>query len=105
MIRLLRRSVVATVLLCSTPSAYAQSVKTRSVRIFVDGMVCSFCAQGLIKVFEKKKGVVGVEAFLDEGAIVIRMQEEQPLSEQQIRELVKDAGYDVRKVEPTPTTT
>ena len=87
------------------PLAHAQAIKTRAIKIYVKGMVCAFCAQGLTKTFQSQKGVLSVDARLEDGAVVLQVREDAPLANTMIEELVKDAGFDVLRIEAVPPTT
>ena len=76
-------------------SAYAKTIK-----IGVEGMVCDFCAQSIEKVFLNwcrkvdvnldRKSTVKIDVFQDD---------EDGISDERIKQLFLDAGYDVSKIE------
>lgn len=68
---------------------------SEEIKITVNGMVCSFCAQGIKKTFGGKPGVASVQVDLDKRIVVIDTKEGQTLSDQEIRDAITDAGYDV----------
>ena len=80
-------------------SAYANTIK-----IGVEGMVCDFCAQSIEKVFLKQAGVEKVDVNLDIGKVTVKMadvfeDDEDGISDERIKQLFLDAGYDVSKIE------
>ena len=80
-------------------SAYAKTIK-----IGVEGMVCDFCAQSIQKVFLKQAGVEKVDVNLDIGKVTVKMadvfqDDEDGISDERIKQLFLDAGYDVSKIE------
>ena len=80
-------------------SAYAKTIK-----IGVEGMVCDFCAQSIEKVFLKQAGVEKVDVNLDIGKVIVKMadvfqDDEDGISDEMIKQLFLDAGYDVSKIE------
>jgi len=80
-------------------SAYAKAIK-----IGVEGMVCDFCAQSIEKVFLKQPGVEKVDVNLDIGKVTVKMadvfqDDEDGISDERIKQLFLDAGYDVSKIE------
>jgi len=83
----------------AAPSPAAPSPAVPSTKVFLKGMVCSFCAQGLIKAFKAAEGVRTVQASLDDGSITLQFMESKTMSEQTISKIVKDSGYDVKKIE------
>ena len=80
-------------------SAYAKTIK-----IGVEGMVCDFCAQSIEKVFLKQPGVENVDVNLEVGKVTVKMadvfqDDEDGISDERIKQLFLDAGYDVSKIE------
>ena len=69
------------------------------VTIGVNGLVCGFCAQGIKKTFEALEGVAVREVDLDSKRVVIIVREGLALPDEQIKELITDAGYTVTTIE------
>lgn len=69
------------------------------IKITVKGMVCSFCAQGIKKQFSAISGVEKVEPNLDQKLVVVTTKEGAVLADDKIKDLIKDAGYDVVNIE------
>ena len=70
-----------------------------NIRLTVNGMVCPFCAYGLEK---KLKDVAGVDAVLvriSDGLVQIRTTNGQDLSDEDLRETVKKAGFSLTEIE------
>lgn len=100
--RIHRRLFVAVALSLAAP-ALAQPPSTSEMKVVIRGMVCAFCATGLKKVFSAEKGVQAVDVNLDSKVLTLTVAKGAGPSEARIRQLVKDAGYDVVKVElPAP---
>jgi copper chaperone CopZ len=72
---------------------------TEDIRVFVKGMVCSFCVQGVEKQFKGQKSVENIEVDLEDSLVSIWLKEGQELSNQTIDSLIKDSGYDVESIE------
>ena len=68
---------------------------SEEIRVTVNGMVCSFCAQGIKKSFNSTKGAVEVTADLEQKLVIIRTAEKNILSDEQVKEIIHDAGYHV----------
>lgn len=62
----------------------------------VNGMVCSFCAQGIESQFNKQPEVNKVEVSLENKVVKIEFKEGKSLSKEKITTLLKDAGYEAR---------
>ncbi len=88
-------------ILMLTMNSYAsgQAPVVHSTKIFLKGMVCSFCAQGLIKAFKGVEGVASVQASLDDGSITLQFLDGKTLSDESISKIAKDSGFDVKKIE------
>jgi copper chaperone CopZ len=72
---------------------------TPSYKVTVNGMVCSFCAQGIEKkmkaLSETKEVYVGLKNHL----VVVEVKEGLTLSQDVIKKIIKDAGYEVKSIE------
>lgn len=66
----------------------------QSVSVTVKGMVCSFCATGLKKVFSKEPGITAVDVKLEEKKIHLQVKDAQQPNDERLKELVRDAGYE-----------
>jgi len=75
------------------------SFATPSYKVTVNGMVCSFCAQGIEKkmkaLSETKEVYVGLKNHL----VVLEVKEGLTLSQDVIKKIIKDAGYEVKSIE------
>ena len=56
-------------------------------------MVCSFCAQGLQKGISKLEEVENVKINLKKGYAKITIKEGKTLPMDEVKEIIKDAGY------------
>lgn len=71
----------------------------KTITISVDGMVCDFCARALEKIFYQRQGVEGVDVNLDTHVVKIDVTEETVISDEEIKQMVTQAGYNVSKIE------
>lgn len=69
------------------------------VTITVKGMVCSFCAQGIKKTFGKMEDVKTVNVDLEKKFVKLDLKDGSKLTDEAIEAGIKDAGYDVEKIE------
>lgn len=74
-------------------------IKKGDAIVSAKGLVCDFCARALEKTFGKKKEVKAIDVNLDNKKITIFFNDNMALTENTIRELITNAGYDVEKVE------
>lgn len=66
-----------------------------TVKIKVDGMVCDFCAQSILKVFEKNEDVEKVDVSLDDQLVTVSMKDGTTLPQEEIEKNIHFAGYDL----------
>ena len=86
-------------LVLSTP-AFA----TQSVRAKVNGMVCAFCAQGIEAKLRTLPQTEDVYVNLGQKIVAVQMKEGMTISTDTVREVVKDAGYEVAAIKVVPKT-
>ncbi|MET0377715.1 MAG: heavy metal-associated domain-containing protein [Spongiibacteraceae bacterium] len=75
----------------------AQAAQT--ITAHVNGMVCAFCAQGIEKKVRALPQTQDVYINLKQKVVAVEVKEGQALAPDVIAALVKDAGYDVTKIE------
>ena len=73
--------------------------ESEDIRVFVKGMVCSFCVQGVEKQFKKQDVIEKVEVDLEDSLVSIWLKEGQKISDEKIDSLIKDSGYNVESIE------
>jgi copper chaperone CopZ len=76
-------------------SATAQA---ETIKVTVNGLVCSFCATGIEKTFRKQEAVEEVKVDLDQKLVLIQTKEQSVLDDETVTKLVKDAGYSVTDI-------
>ncbi|MBL7663551.1 MAG: heavy-metal-associated domain-containing protein [Bacteriovoracaceae bacterium] len=74
--------------------AYAAEINVK-----VSGMVCSMCAQGIQKKFSNEKSVEKIKVNLDNKLVQILTKDGQNISDEKIKELISEAGYNVAEIE------
>jgi len=75
------------------------SLATPSYKVTVNGMVCSFCAQGIEKKMKALSETKDVYVGLKNRLVVVEVKEGLTLSQDSIRKIIKDAGYEVKSIE------
>lgn len=73
------------------------SVFAATQKIEVNGMVCAFCAQGIEKSLFKIETTKDVYVNLDEGFVILESTND-GVSEEKIKKIIVDSGYDVTKI-------
>lgn len=76
-----------------------QSLIAEEIQVIVRGMVCSFCAQGLKNSFSELPEVKEVTPNLEKSTVVVTTKDGQTLSDEKIKEIVLDAGYETAAIE------
>jgi len=72
---------------------------TPSYKVTVNGMVCSFCAQGIEKKMKALNETKDVYVGLKNRLVVVEVKEGLTLSQDSIKKIIKDAGYEVKSIE------
>lgn len=91
---------IRTLLLCTLLFMYLPA--HASMKVVVNGMVCSFCAQGIEKSISKMDATKSIYIDLKSKIVVIEPKQGKTLDEGLIVQEIKDSGYDVVKVEYIP---
>ena len=90
-----RLTLIALALLAIAGVAQA----TTTTKLTVNGMVCAFCAQGIEKKIGAMPQTQAVYVNLGQKIVAVEAKAGQTLDAEQLRATVKDAGYEVTKVE------
>ena len=72
---------------------------TQTIKASVNGMVCAFCAQGIEKKMRKLSQTQDVYVNLKKRMVAVELKEGETLSDDTVKEIVQDAGYDVVTIE------
>ena len=75
------------------------AVAAESMRATVNGMVCAFCAQGIEKSLLKMPQTKAVYVDLKKKIVAVEAKDGQTLDGSKVSAEIKDAGYDVVKLE------
>lgn len=73
--------------------------QAKPVTVQVKGMVCAFCAQGIEKKFKALPEIASVKVSLESKKVDLDTKEGKDLTDEQIKKIISDAGYDVLKIE------
>jgi copper chaperone CopZ len=95
----LRRLVIGLVL--STGASLVApgwAASASQVEVTVNGMVCSFCAQGIERNLRRLSSTQGVVVDLKAHRVTISLKPGATPNEQQIRKAIRDSGFDVREI-------
>lgn len=81
---------ILVVTLALTTNAFAERAK-----VSVNGMVCSFCAQGIKKKFSAHPSIAKCEVDLDKKEVSLEFKKEKTISDDEIKNMIKESGYEV----------
>jgi copper chaperone CopZ len=95
-ISILLATLIALPALAQTPAAPAAPAKT--VKLTVDGMVCSFCAQGIEARLKQQAATDKVYVSLDDKLVAVSLKDGQSITDDKLRAELKDAGYEVKAI-------
>lgn len=73
--------------------------QAKPISIQVKGMVCGFCAQGIEKKFKALPEVEKVHVSLETKLVAVDTKEGKDVTDDQIKKIVTDSGYEVVKIE------
>ena len=68
------------------------------VEVTVNGMVCSFCAQGIERNLRRLSLTEAVSVDLKQHRVTISVKPGAVIDYQQIRKAIRDSGFDVREI-------
>lgn len=71
----------------------------RDVKVHVNGMVCSFCGQGITKKFSARPEVAKVDVNMKEKIVTLNLKEGKDIKDGDIDSILKESGYNVEKIE------
>jgi cation transport ATPase len=95
------RTILFTVMCLLAVSAHAA---TQTIKAEVNGMVCAFCAQGIEKKMRSLSQTKDVYVNLEQRIVAVELKDGQTLAHDTVRDLIKDAGYDVTHIETVAQT-
>ena len=93
---MLRNAIAAFALFFMSAGALAETIEMK-----VDGLVCAFCAQGIEKTFRKNPSVTDVVVSLEDKLVAVEVAPGVDMTDQELRNTLKDAGYDIKVIERT----
>ncbi|MBI2403774.1 MAG: heavy-metal-associated domain-containing protein [Gemmatimonadetes bacterium] len=71
----------------------------QQIEMIVHGLSCPFCAYGLEKKLRKLEGLDSVSVDFKTGKVFLLLQDGSKATDGRLKELVKDAGFEVVKIE------
>lgn len=90
--------LISALLMLSLQSFTFANSKLQSVSVEVNGMVCDFCARSAEKVLTSQDSIDSININLNKKIIHIYFKEGMMLSEESIKDLIRQSGYDVKDI-------
>jgi len=90
---------IISILVLSTTLAHAAADRVSTVKTTVNGMVCSFCAQGILAHFKKHPAVSNVHVDLTRKLVLLEERKGKSITDQEITDYIKKSGFEPVKVE------
>ena len=87
------------VILLTAVLAFSGAAQAETILASVNGMVCAFCAQGIEKKMRSLSQTKDVYVDLKNKIVAVELKDGQTLSHDAVKTLIKDAGYEVAKIE------
>ncbi len=88
-------SVVIAFFLTISNAAWAEE----TYRLRVDGLACPFCAYGVEKKLKNTEGVIGVDIQINDGIVLVTVEDGARFDEAQARRIMEEAGFTLRSFE------
>lgn len=82
--------------------AVAPTSAPQRIELEVHGLSCPFCAYGLERKLKKIEGLDSLNIDFRTGAVLMLVRDGSKATDQRIRELVRDAGFEVAAIERRP---
>ncbi len=80
-------------------AAFSASGFADEIHVKVNGMVCSFCAQGITKKFKAESRLEKVKVDLNAKSIELTTKADATLSDNEITKVIEDSGFNVVSIE------
>ena len=92
-------SSIISLLVLSATLAQAAPDRVATVKTTVNGMVCSFCAQGILAHFKKHPAISDVHVDLTRKLVLLEERKGKSITDREITEHIKKSGFEPAKVE------
>jgi copper chaperone CopZ len=74
------------------------SIHAETIDITVNGMVCSFCAQGIEKKIKKISAVSTITVDMDTKVVTIITKDKQTISDETLKKIIVDSGFAIKEI-------
>lgn len=84
------------------PQQAAVTAGPQRIDMIVLGLSCPFCAYGLEKKLKKVEGLIDIAIDFKTGKVRMEVRDGSKVSDERLKELVKDAGFEVKEISRSP---
>lgn len=91
--------ILKNLILIASLSVMPALAQAKPITVQVKGMVCGFCAQGIEKKFKALPEIGKVNVSLETKLVSLETKEAHDVTDDQIKKIVTESGYDVVKIE------
>jgi copper chaperone CopZ len=74
------------------------NLHAETIDITVNGMVCSFCAQGIEKKIKKISAVSTIAVDMDTKVVTIVTKDKQTIPDETLRKIIVDSGFAIKEI-------
>lgn len=90
---------ILSLIVLSATFAHAAPDRAVTVKATVNGMVCSFCAQGILAHFKKHPAISNVHVDLTRKLVLLEERKGKSITDQEITDYIKKSGFEPVKIE------
>lgn len=90
---------IISLLLLSAVVGQAAPARIATVKTTVNGMVCSFCAQGILAHFKKHPAISNVHVDLTRKIVLLEERKGKSITDNEITDHISKSGFETVKVE------
>lgn len=84
-------------------SLHAAPDRVMTLKASVDGMVCAFCAQGLLAHFRNHDAVSDIHVSLSRKLVILEERKGKSITDKEVQEAVTRAGFDAGSIKRVAT--
>jgi copper chaperone CopZ len=95
--RLLMPILLASLAFIGSPSM-GNGVSSERIDLTINGMVCSFCVEGVERKIRGLPATQNVKIDLSKRIVQVWVRPGETIQDDQLRKLIRDAGFDVREI-------
>ena len=88
---------------CAALPAQAAPDRVMTLKASVDGMVCAFCAQGLLAHFRRHEAISNIHVDLTRKLVILEERKGKSITDEEIKKSITRAGFDAGDIKRVET--